>query len=86
MRFVSALLAAASLVATVKGHWLGDIPRKRTYTQVDPFAVADCSIDQGFAPFGGANYPVFRNVKDYGARGEFLADLVGVGIEERAYD
>ncbi len=28
MRFVSALLAAASVVATVKGYWLGDIARR----------------------------------------------------------
>jgi glucan 1,3-beta-glucosidase len=77
MRFVSALLAAASLVATVKGHWLGDIPRKRPYALVDLFAVTNCSIDQGFAPFAGANYPVFRNVKDYGARGELLAEPTG---------
>jgi len=28
MRFVSALLAVASVVSTVKGYWLGDIPRE----------------------------------------------------------
>jgi len=41
-------------------------------------------IDQGFAPFAGsANYPVFRNVRDYGARGECfpcgLGDRVSPG-------
>jgi glucan 1,3-beta-glucosidase len=29
MRFVSTLLAVASVVSCVKGYWLGDIPRKR---------------------------------------------------------
>lgn len=32
------------------------------------------SADQGLAPFGGANYQVFRNVKAFGARGDGVTD------------
>lgn len=32
------------------------------------------TTDQGLAPFAGGGYKVFRNVKDYGARGDGVTD------------
>lgn len=39
MRFASALLAAAGLVATVSGHWLGEISREAPCCLLLCFAV-----------------------------------------------
>jgi glucan 1,3-beta-glucosidase len=71
MRLSTVLLAAASLVSTVQGHWLGNIPRMfGVVIMLSCEKRANVLVDRGFAPFAGqANYPVFRNVKDYGARG-----------------
>jgi hypothetical protein len=36
---------------------------------------SDKKADQGVAPYAPGGYKVFRNVKDYGARGEFSDDV-----------
>jgi glucan 1,3-beta-glucosidase len=73
MRFATLLLAAAGLASTVDAYWLGDIAREK-YPMMPCCGLrelpANSHKDQGRAPFAPtANYPVFRNVRDYGARG-----------------
>ena len=56
--------AAAIAAATAKAHVNKDT------TVTDPsYWLADIS-HQGYAPYAGSGYVVFRNVKDYGAVGE----------------
>jgi hypothetical protein len=42
MRLVSALLAVASVVATVKGYWLADVPRENPVDEFISFPVVEC--------------------------------------------
>jgi len=71
MRFATVTLALASIASTVQGFWMGDIARKAHLILCR--ALLECSnirIDQGVAPYAAAGYKVFRNVKDYGAKGQ----------------
>lgn len=68
--------AAAIASATGKAHEHHDL------ANVDPpYWLADIA-HQGFAPYAGSGYQVFRNVKDYGAVGELVnVWLIGLSFK-----
>ena len=53
---------------------MGDIAREFLRVPFGQPMMLTVVIDQGVAPFAGAGYKTFRNVKDYGARGDGKTD------------
>ena len=72
LRLLALLVAAPSSVEAVPAPLPADTPDQTSPASAPGYWISNIKR-QGSVAFGDANFKVFRNVKDYGAKGEDIA-------------